>query len=150
MANSTKVVQSVLDRAIEKSMRMAYAYSMGHTKMVDAIKSHNVVANLIIEYGDVANIQSKLIKERWETYLKQQYIIEGEWSQYHHMVSATKGWGLSQKGGMWQIVSVDTTKFPTDEDARLHVLQVETIPGDIEHELAKIATNAIMVGNVRG
>lgn len=94
---------------------------------------------------DMANLE-----KRWIEHMSQQYIIDGEWSQYHHMVSATKGWGLSQVQGMWSIVTTDTQKFPTNEEARQHVLACELDTQCEEYNLAQLAINAIMVGNVRG
>ena len=82
--------------------------------------------------------------------MRQAWIIDGEWSQYHDMTARRKGWHLTQRDGMWQITTADTEKFLTDDDARLHVLAAESDPDHEQFTLAMIAINAIMVGNVRG
>lgn len=80
----------------------------------------------------------------------QVWIIDGEWSQYHHTVAMLKGWTLTQKQGMWEIVSANTQIFPDDEAARQHVLACESDVNHMEHALACMAVNAALVGNVRG
>ena len=82
--------------------------------------------------------------------MKQTWVIDGEWSQYHGTVSSQKGWTLTQKQGCWEIVSVDIEKFPSDDIARHHVLACESDPSHEENALALLAINDIMVGNIRG
>ena len=78
--------------------------------------------------------------------MKQQWIIDGEWSQYHAMVANGQGWGLSYRDGMWRIISLDMTKFDTDEAARLYVLRNEK---DQNSSLYAFAVRAVIVGNMR-
>lgn len=82
-----------------------------------------------------------------EEVLMQSWIIDGEWSEYHHMVAKQDGWALTQKQGMWEITTNDEKKFPTDNDAREFVLANEF---NEENTIYGYAINAIMVGNVRG
>ena len=87
---------------------------------------------------------------KWITNMKQTWLIDGEWSQYHNTTAVQQGWVLSHKSGLWEIVAIDVAMFPTDEAARHHVLACEANPEHKEHTLARIAVNAIMVGNMRG
>ncbi len=95
-------------------------------------------------------LRKNSLRREWVKQMSQTWIIEGEWSQYHHLMAHRCGWGLTQRQGMWEIVSVNHEKFPTDDDARKHVLSAEGDPEHGEFTLASIAINAAMVGNVRG
>lgn len=104
---------------------------------------------LIGSIRDPAIIETLLgskTKEIWKS-MAQNWIIDGEWSEYHRMVAQQDGWSLTQKQGMWEITSLDEKKFPTDDDARQHVLANEF---NEENIIYGYAINAIMVGNVRG
>jgi hypothetical protein len=78
--------------------------------------------------------------------MQQQWIIDGVWSHYHLIMAGHDGWGLSQIDGMWQVVALDMKKFPTSEDARLHVLANEHHQ---DSSLYATAIHAVIVGNMR-
>jgi hypothetical protein len=84
--------------------------------------------------------------ERLVDAMKQQWIIEGEWSQYHSMVAQGQGWGLSHVKGMWQVVTLDPARFADNEAARLYLLEHEK---DQNSSLYAIAVQAVIVGNMR-
>ena len=75
------------------------------------------------------------------------WIIDGEWSEYHNMVANQDGWGLTQRQGVWEIVTHNSQLFPTDNDARLHVLAHEH---DEETSLFRTALSAVFIGSIRG
>jgi len=96
------------------------------------------------------NLQWLLTNPLWEATLRQRWIIENEWSKYHEVVSTRCGWVLEQRQGLWHIVALSGSKFPDDAAAHDHVLACEADPQHPEHNLAVIATHAIMVGSING
>jgi hypothetical protein len=78
--------------------------------------------------------------------MKQQWIIDGQWSHYHQQVAHKQGWALTQVMGMWEVTTRNEKVFATNKDALQHVLKRES-EGD---PLAEYAVQAVMAGNLGG
>ena len=129
-------------RALRKIIDHGRNYGMGPRAMAKAIKGMEATLVSMDEYSTIG----KEVWERLVDAMKQQWIIDGEWSQYHSMVAQGQGWGLSHVKGMWQVVTLDPAKFKDDEAARLYVLEHEK---DQNSSLYAIAVQAVIVGNMR-
>lgn len=128
-------------RDLLKRARHGVHYGMGRRKLTEGF---------IDESATIPPGTWAALKRTVEEYMKQRWIIDGEWSQYHVNVAHQKGWGITQVQGLWQVVTTSPTLFPTNEAAKAHVLACEADPTHPEHTLACIATNAIVVGSIRG
>ena len=94
-----------------------------------------------------AEAKSEDIYKRYEEDMKQKWIIQDEWSEYHAMVASQMGFALVCNKGLWEIHTVDTTKVPTNEDARNHVVAHEH---DGATAIYGFAIQAIIMGSMRG
>ena len=136
----TSDIDRKLARAWGKRMRHAARYSSSTPKF-----------GWLDEVGEIKQATLEWITADWKLIMSQRWVIQDEWSQYHQYVANEKGWGLVHDHGMWAVHSVNTSsRFPTNDAARDHVRAAETDPEHPEHNLALLAVNAIIMGNMRG
>ena len=154
-------------RTLAKSRVFNHTYDSGPQALTKAIKAIKASANYqqqdlsaqailrgfeatFISYTESGEITNKTVYDfykRYEDDMKQRWIIQDEWSEYHAMVAQQLGFSLVFNKGMWEIHSADLVKFPTDEDARNFVVEHEH---DDTNMIYRFAIQAIIMGSMRG
>ena len=151
-------------RTLAKKRMLFHNYGAGPQALTKAIKAsanyrqQDLSAQAILRgfeatimsYTESGEITTKAIDDfykRYEDHMKQRWIIQDEWSEYHAMVAQQLGFSLVFNKGMWEIHSADLVKFPTNEDARNFVVEHEH---DDTNMIYRFAIQAIIMGSMRG